>query len=54
MGLDHFPNDEEIIKATRKLKDEAPGDSGIPPQVWKAIIEKKHTYKICNIRLLGR
>ena len=33
LDLDHPPDDEEIIKATRRLKEKAPGDSGIPPLI---------------------
>ena len=31
-GCDHVPNDEEIRLATLRLKNKAPGDSGICPQ----------------------
>ena len=30
-GLDHYPDDEEIVKATRRLKENAPGDTEITP-----------------------
>ena len=32
-GCDHCPTDTEIRCATRKLKNKAPGDSGLAPQV---------------------
>ena len=45
-NLEHTPDDVEIKKATRKLKDKAPGDSDICPQVWKALIEHQPTYAV--------
>ena len=45
-NIDHRPNNEEILKAVRNLKERAPGDSGITPQVWKALIENESTFSI--------
>ena len=46
LNLEHTPDDEEITKATRKLEDKGPGDPGICPQVWKALIEHEETFAI--------
>ena len=46
LDLDHPPDDEEIIKATRRLKEKAPGDSGIPPLIWKSLIENEETFQL--------
>ena len=45
-NCEHPPSDEEITKATRHLKDRGPGDSGICPQVWKAIIQHEESFAI--------
>ena len=45
-NCDHTPDDEEIIKATSRLKERGPGDSGICPQVWKAVIRHEQTFAI--------
>ena len=45
-NCDHTPDDEEITKATRRLKDRGPGDSGICPHVWKALIKHEQSYSI--------
>ena len=45
-GHDHLPTDDEIRKAVRKLKNKAPGDSGLSPQLWKALALDDNTYKI--------
>ena len=42
-GCDHVPTDEEISKATLKLKNTAPGESGISPQLWKTLLENNTT-----------
>ena len=45
-GYDHAPTSEEIRKATWKLKEKGPGDSGITAQIWKAIVENEQTFRI--------
>ena len=45
-GCDHPPTDEEIRAAVRKLKENAPGESGIPAKVWKILAEVSDTYEI--------
>ena len=44
----HIPTDKEIIVAVRKLKN-APGESGITPQVWQAVIKCKDTFAILKL-----
>ena len=36
-GLDGPPTDEEVRRALGKLRDTAPGDSGLPAVAWKAL-----------------
>jgi hypothetical protein len=43
-GYDHTPSDKEIKIATRKLRNKAPGDSGLCPQAWKALIDTDETF----------
>ena len=42
-GCDHVPTNEEIRKATLKLKNTAPGESGISPQIWKTLLDNDVT-----------
>ena len=37
-GLDHPPTDDEITKATLSLKNNAPGESGLTPQMFKSLL----------------
>ena len=46
VGLDHTPTDDEIVCAVCKLKNKAPGDSGLTPQVWKALVTDELTFSI--------
>ena len=41
---DYRPTDEEIRAATCKLKDNAPGESGIMPQVLKCLLYHQETF----------
>ena len=45
-GLDHFPTDTEIIKATQSLKNNAPGESGLTPLMFKSLITCPETFAI--------
>ena len=36
--LDHAPTDDEIRRAVRRLNNTAPGESGVPAQLFKALI----------------
>ena len=42
--LDEIPSDKEIKEACEKLKDNAPGDSGLLPQFWKALASDSSTF----------
>ena len=46
IGLDHDPLDGEIRSALRKLHDTAPGDSGLPAAVWKALGETGESFAL--------
>ena len=41
-----LPSDEDIRRAVQKLKNKAPGDSGLTPQLWKAIAKEADTFVI--------
>ena len=43
---DATPSDEEIRKATTMLRNTAPGNSGIPAQLWKALLGREETFKL--------
>ena len=45
-GCDHLPTDEQVEKAMKKLKNSAPGDSGLTPQAWKALADNRLTFGI--------
>ena len=45
-GCDHLPTDEQVEKAMKKLKNSAPGDSGLAAQAWKALAENRITFGI--------
>jgi len=40
---DRRPNDGEIKKAVLQLKNNAPGESGLSPQMFKALIENEQS-----------
>jgi len=45
-GFDNAPTDDEIKNAVRKLKNNAPGDSGLTPQMFKALLSCDQCYEI--------
>ena len=51
-GLAHVPTDDEIISATRRLKNKAPGASGLSPQIWKSMLDCPETFAILKSVLL--
>ena len=51
-GLDHPPDDEELITSISLLKDNAPGDSGIPAKVWKTLSEYEETFDVLKFIIL--
>ena len=45
-GLDNLPTDEDILKAVNSLKNNAPGESGLSSQMFKAIIFNNATFDL--------
>jgi len=45
-GFDNTPTDDEIKNAVCKLKNNAPGDSGLSPQIFKALLSCDQCYEI--------
>ena len=45
-GCDHLPTGKEIIDATHKLKNEAPGESGIMAQIRKNLLDCRETFSM--------
>ena len=52
-GCDHDPTETEIKKAIQKLKNTAPGDSGIQPQIWKCLIDHPDTRQILTNTIIS-
>ena len=46
------PGDDEIRDACRSLKDKAPGESGLLPQLWKALSAEEDTFQILKSLIL--
>ena len=51
-GLEHPPDDEELITSVSMLKDNAPGDSGIRAKAWKTLSEYEDTFEILKLIIL--
>ena len=49
---DNRPTDEEIRAATHKLKNNAPGESGIMPQVLKCLLYHQETFLLLKTVIL--
>ena len=45
-GCDHVATEEEIRLATLRLKNKAPGDSGIFSQAWKSLLKCDETFSM--------
>ena len=45
-GYDTPPSDKEFLSAVSKLKEKAPGESGIPAKVWKILSDEENTFNI--------
>lgn len=45
-NCDEIPSDEEIRTAISKLKNKAPGESGVMTQSWKIIIDSQEIFQI--------
>ena len=52
LEYDGIPDDEEIKKACRSLKDKAPGESGLLPQLWKALLTEESSFLILKAMIL--
>ena len=46
------PDDEEIEKVCRSLKDKAPGESGLLSQLWKTFFTEDSTFQILKSLIL--
>ena len=46
VGLDHDPTNDEIRRALARLHDTAPGDSGLPAPLWKALGETAESFSL--------
>ena len=51
-GCDHPPPRKEIKDAILKLKNKAPGESGLTPQMWKALTTNDITFEIVETIIL--
>jgi hypothetical protein len=52
-GLDAPPTDKEIKAAVGKLRLSAPGDSGLPAQLWKALLADEQTFALLRQLVLS-
>ena len=52
LEFDTSPDDDEIRVACRSLKDKAPGESGLLPQLWKALLTDESTFGILKALVL--
>ena len=50
--VDHPPTDEEILKAVNSLKNNAPGESGLTSQMFKAIVSNNQTFQLLRSIIL--
>eukprot|EP00966_Prymnesium_polylepis_P054496 1259933-Prymnesium_polylepis.1 len=46
--LNHAPTDDEIRRAVRRLNNTAPGESGVPAQLFKALISTGAGFDVVN------
>ena len=51
-GVDHPPTDEEVLKAVNSLKSNAPGESGLTSQMFKAIVSNNQTFQLLRSIIL--
>ena len=47
-----LPDDKEIADACRSLKNKAPGDSGLKPELWKALLTDSRTFHLLKSLVL--
>ena len=48
-GYDHLPTEKEIRKAIQRLKNNAPGISGLSPQMFKALTSDPQTFELLEL-----
>ena len=46
LNCEHPPTSDEIRQAVSKLKNKAPGESGLTPQVWKVLTGNDETFSL--------
>ena len=46
LNCEHPPTSDEIQQAMSKLKNKAPGESGLTPQVWKVLTGNDETFSL--------
>ena len=51
-GIPNAPDDKEIIDACRSLKNKAPGESGLKPELWKAMLTDSRTFHLLKSLVL--
>ena len=52
IGIMDVPDDKEIADACRSLKNKAPGDSGLKPQLWKTLLTDDRTFHLLKSLVL--
>ena len=51
-NLDHPPTDDEIRRAVRRLNNTAPGESGVPAQLFKALVSTSAGFGVVRSMVL--
>ena len=52
LNCDHPPTSDEIRRAIGKLKNKAPGQSGLTPQAWKVLASNDETFSLLETIIL--
>ena len=52
-GIPDVPDDKGIIDACRSLKNKAPGESGLKPELWKAMLSDSRTFHLLKSLVLS-
>ena len=52
LNCDHPPTSDEIRRAIGKLKNKAPGESGLTPQAWKVLASNDETFSLLETIIL--
>ena len=53
INCDHPPTSDEIRDAMRRLKNKAPGESGLTPQAWKALASNDVAFSLLAVVYSG-